>query len=140
MCMSTESAALRDRRRSFAAVSIDLFERFMPDLLSLAIGVTALVALAAALVAPRASLLVILTSWYAGTFGILTFAFQMILILVTGHALAYSPPLMRVLKRLVSIAKTSGQAVVVTFLIASTASWISWGFGLVVAGVVAREM
>ena len=112
----------------------------MPDPLILAIGLAALVAAAAALVAPRGSASVILTAWYSGIFGILTFAFQMILILVAGHALAYSPPCMRALKRLVSVAQTPGQAVVMTFLIASGASWISWGFGLVIAGVIAREM
>jgi short-chain fatty acids transporter len=112
----------------------------MPDPLILAIGLAALVAFAAALVAPQGSLPVIVTSWYSGIFGILTFAFQMILILVAGHALAYSPACMRALKSLTGLARTPGQAVVITYLIASTASWISWGFGLVIAGVVAREM
>src|SRR5205085_6300000 len=107
------------------AISIDLFERFMPDPLILAIGLAFLVAVAAALIAPRGSITVILTSWYTGIFGILTFAFQMILILVTGHALAYSPACMRVLKRVISMARTPNQAVVVTFLTAAGASWIS---------------
>ena len=138
--MSTESTAAEQGRRSFAAVSIDLFERFMPDPFILAIGLAVLVALAAALIAPRGSLPVILSSWYAGIFGILGFAFQMILILVTGHALAHSPPCMRALKRLVATVKTPNQAVVLTFLIAAAASWISWGFGLVVGGVLAREV
>jgi short-chain fatty acids transporter len=138
--MSTESTAAEQGRRSFAAGSIDLFERFMPDPFILAIGLAVLVALAAALIAPRGSLPVILSSWYAGIFGILGFAFQMILILVTGHALAHAPPCMHVLKRMVSAVKTPNQAVVLTFLTAAAASWISWGFGLVVGGVLAREV
>lgn len=138
--MSTESTAAEPGRRSFAAVSVDLFERFMPDPFILAIGLAVLVAAAAALIGPRGSLPVILSSWYAGIFGILGFAFQMILILVTGHALAHAPSCMRALKRLVAVVKTPNQAVVLTFLIAAAASWISWGFGLVVGGVLAREV
>ena len=90
------------RRRGFASVSVALFERWMPDALILAIGLTAIVAAAAALYAPRGTLSVILTSWYAGTFNILGFAFQMILVLVTGHALAHAPLVQAGLKRIVS--------------------------------------
>src|SRR5205807_8916130 len=68
------------------------------------------------------------------------FAFQMILILVTGHALAYSPPIQRGLKRLISAIRTPNQAVTVTFLVAAAASWINWGFGLVIGAVLAREV
>jgi len=95
---------------------------------------------AAAILAPRGTPAVILTSWYAGTFNILGFAFQMILILVTGHALAYSPPIQRGLKRLISAIRTPNQAVTVTFLVAAAASWINWGFGLVIGAVLAREV
>jgi len=112
----------------------------MPDALILAVGLTALVALAAAIFAPMGTLPVILTSWYAGLFGILGFAFQMILVLVTGHALAHSPLVQLSLKALVRVVKTPNKAVVATFLTAALASWINWGFGLVVGAVLAREI
>jgi short-chain fatty acids transporter len=138
--MSAELTATAPRRRSFASVSVDLFERFMPDPFILAIGLAVCVAAAAAAIAPHGSVDVILTSWYSGIFGILGFAFQMVLILVTGHALAHSSPCMRGLKWLVSTIRTPNQAVVLTFLVAAAASWISWGFGLVIGAVLAREV
>jgi short-chain fatty acids transporter len=138
--MVTESQPVARRRRSFASVSVALFERLMPDALILAIGLTAIVALAAAVYAPRGTLPVILTSWYSGMFGILGFAFQMILVLVTGHALAYSPLVQLGLKAIISAVKTPNRAVIVTFLTAALASWINWGFGLVVGAVLAREI
>ena len=138
--MLTESQAAARRQRSFASVSVALFERLMPDALILAIGLTAIVALAAAIFAPRGTVPIILTSWYAGTFNILGFAFQMILVLVTGHALAHSPLVQRGLMRLVSTVRTPNRAVTVTFLTAAAASWINWGFGLVVGAVLAREI
>jgi short-chain fatty acids transporter len=138
--MSTQNPAVPKHKRSFASVSIDLFERLMPDAFVLAIALTALVAIAAAIFAPQGTPAVILSSWYAGTFNILGFAFQMILILVTGHALAYSPPIQRGLKHLISHLRTPNQAVTVTFLVAAAASWINWGFGLVIGAVLAREV
>lgn len=138
--MSTQNPVAAKHPRSFTAVSIDLFERLMPDAFVLAIALTALVAVAAAIFAPQGTPAVILTSWYSGTFNILGFAFQMILILVTGHALAYSPPVQRGLTRLISTLRTPNQAVTVTFLVAAAASWINWGFGLVIGAVLAREV
>ena len=137
--MSSESASIA-KRRSFTAISVDLFERWMPDAFVLAIALTGLVAAAAAVFAPMGTPEVIVTSWYSGMFGILSFAFQMILILVSGHTLAHTPPVQRGLKRLVSAITTPTQAVVVTFLTAAAASWINWGFGLVVGAVLAREV
>jgi short-chain fatty acids transporter len=138
--MSTQNPTAAKRPRGFTAISIDLFERLMPDAFVLAIALTALVAVAAAIFAPQGTPAIILTSWYSGTFNILGFAFQMILILVTGHALAYSPPIQRGLKRLISAIRTPNQAVTVTFLVAAAASWINWGFGLVIGAVLAREV
>jgi short-chain fatty acids transporter len=137
--MSARDAPLA-RRRSFTSVSVDVFERWMPDAFVLAIALTAIVAAAAAIFADKGSLTTILTGWYGGIFNILGFAFQMILILVSGHALAYSPPVQRGLKRLVSHIATPNQAVVLTFLVAAIASWINWGFGLVIGAVLAREV
>jgi short-chain fatty acids transporter len=137
---STQNPAAVKHARSFTSISIDLFERLMPDAFVLAIALTALVAGAAAIFAPRGTPAIILMSWYAGTFNILGFAFQMILILVTGHALAYSPPIQRGLRRVIAAIRTPNQAVTVTFLVAATASWINWGFGLVIGAVLAREV
>ncbi len=130
----------RGLKRSFTAVTVDVFERLMPDAFVLAIALTALVGLAAVLFAPQGTLPVILTGWYAGIFNILGFAFQMVLILVSGHALAHTPPVQRGLKRLVAGITTPNQAVVTTFLVAAIASWINWGFGLVIGAVLAREV
>jgi short-chain fatty acids transporter len=138
--VTTENPPLARRGRNFASISVALFERLMPDPLILAIGLTAVVALSALIFAPQGSVPNILTSWYAGTFNILGFAFQMILILVTGHALAHAPLVQRGLKRLVATVATPNQAVTVTFLMAAAASWINWGFGLVIGAVLAREV
>ena len=136
--------SLSDTRRrglqSVAPMFVDLFERYMPDPFVLAIGLTAVTAVLALLVAPKGSPVVIVNTWYNGIFAILGFAFQMILILATGHALAHAPVVSRFLHRLVALARTPNQAVVLTFLVAAAASLLNWGFGLVVGAILAREV
>ena len=46
----------------------------------------------------------------------------------------------RLLIRTTALARTPGQAVVLTFLVAALASWLNWGFGLVVGALLAREV
>lgn len=137
--MTTQEIAA-PRQRSFVAGSVYLFERLLPDPFVIAIGLTFAVAVAAFLFAPKGDLVTVVTSWYAGLFGIIGFAFQMIMILVTGHALAHAPIVQLGLKSLVATVSTPNQAVVLTFLIAAIASWLNWGFGLVVGAILAREV
>jgi len=78
--------------------------------------------------------------WYNGFWKYLTFAMQMVLILVTGHALAIAPGVHPFLKRLARIPKTSGQAVLLTAYIATIITYFHWGLGLIVAAIFAREV
>ncbi|MFL5283598.1 MAG: short-chain fatty acid transporter [Rhodopila sp.] len=131
------------RRRGLQSVAplfVDLFERYMPDPFVLAIGLTAVTAILALLIAPNGSPAMIVSTWYKGIFAILGFAFQMILILATGYALAHAPVVERLLHRLVALARTPIQAVILTFLVAAVASLLNWGFGLVVGAILAREV
>jgi short-chain fatty acids transporter len=136
----TTNIELPPRKRGFVAVSVAIFERWMPDPFVIAIALTLATALAALLLAPKGTPDVIITSWYKGIFDILAFAFQMILILATGHALANAPVVKRGIRAVVGIAKTPNQAVVMTFLICACASFLNWGFGLVIAAMLSREV
>ncbi|CDY77215.1 Short chain fatty acids transporter [Caballeronia glathei] len=124
----------------FTDATIRLFERVIPDPFVLAILITVIVAVASALFAPHASFVRIVGGWYKGFFDILTFAFQITLVLVTGHAFAHAPPVQRLFRAVVSIARTPVQASTLTFLSVAVASFFNWGFGLVVAALLAREV
>ena len=117
-----------------------IFERFLPDPFLFAVLLTIVTAILAAIFAPHNSILEILTAWYAGIFDILTFAFQMILILVTGYALASSVPVRRLLERIAAFASSPRRAIMLVIFVSSVACWINWGFGLVVAALLAREI
>jgi short-chain fatty acids transporter len=117
-----------------------VFEYAIPDPYVLAVGLTLLAAGLAFLLAPHHSLSDVVGAWYGGIFDILTFAFQMILILVTGYALALSKPVGAALARISSLARTPRSAVVLAFLVSAIACWLNWGFGLVTAGLLARDI
>lgn len=124
----------------FTNATIDLFERIIPDPFVLAILITAVVTVMAALFAPHASFVRVVGGWYKGFFDILTFAFQITLVLVTGHAFAHAPPVQRLFRAVVSCARTPVQAATLTFLSVAVASFFNWGLGLVVAALLAREV
>jgi len=140
-CMSSTTLQQQRRRglQSLGPTFVGLFERYMPDPFVLAIGLTVLTAALALGIAPKGAPATIVTPWYNGIFAILAFAFQMILILATGHALTHAPAVAGGLRRLVSLARAPNQAVALTFLVAAAASLLNWGFGLVVGAILARE-
>ena len=117
-----------------------LFERLMPDPFVIVIILTVITAASALLFAPKGSPEVILSGWYKGIFGIFTFAFQMVLVLVTGHALAGAPIVKRGLRQLSELAVGPRSAVVLVFVVGAVATFLNWGFGLVVGAMLAREV
>jgi short-chain fatty acids transporter len=132
------------RHRSFlqrlTSFFVRLFECYTPDPYILAVGLTILTGVLAAMFAPKGSLPIILTGWYAGLFSILAFAFQVLLILVAGYALSTSRPVRSLLLWLASFGSTPRRAIVVTIATVFIASFLNWGFGLVVAGLLTREI
>jgi short-chain fatty acids transporter len=116
------------------------FEQLMPDPFVLSIGLTLVVIVLAAGFASNGSPATILTSWYNGTFNILGFALQMILILATGYAIADAPVVQRGLQALAAVARTPTRAALTVFPIVAVAAWLNWGLGLVVGALLAREV
>lgn len=123
-----------------AGVFVRIFEQLIPDPYIFAVALTLVTALLAFVLAPHHGPFEVVSAWYDGIFKILEFALQMILILVTGYALASSGPVQGALVQLASFPKTTRAAVTLTFLVSALACWLNWGFGLVVAGLLAREI
>ncbi len=117
-----------------------LFERVLPDPFVFAILLSLITAGLAMAVAPHGSPAEVVTAWYAGIFQIFAFAFQMVLVLVTGYALSISRPVARGLAALAALPRTAGQAVAATMLVSMVAVLLNWGFGLVVSALFAREI
>ncbi len=72
--------------------------------------------------------------------GLMRFAMQMCIVLVTGHALALSPPVQKVIAVLCHQARGARSAVVLVVLTSCFASLLQWGLGVIVGAFMAREM
>src|SRR5580704_15205955 len=122
------------------ALFVFLFEKVMPDPYVFAVLLTFLGVVLARLFAPNATFPSIASAWYGGVFAIFAFAFQMVIMLVAGYALAVAPPVQRFLARIAGFASTPLSAISVTIVVSMIASWVNWGLGLVTAALLAREM
>ncbi len=125
--------------RSVAAFFVGVAQRYMPDPFLLSLLLTFVTfALARAVTGHRTMALV--GFWYDGLWKILSFALQMILILLTGHALASSRPVRALLGWVAARPRTPGGAAVLVVLVSALSSLLNWGFGLVVSALLAREV
>ncbi|MFW5924900.1 MAG: short-chain fatty acid transporter [Myxococcota bacterium] len=119
----------------------EFFQAVMPDPFVLAILLTFVVfGLAAAVMG--AGPIEILHAWQGdlGFWSLLRFAMQMVLILVTGHALASAPPVARLIARLARVPRTGPGAVALVSLCAMGAALLNWGLGLILGALLAREV
>ncbi|WP_417227263.1 short-chain fatty acid transporter [Amphritea sp.] len=118
---------------------VTLLQRYLPDPFIFAIVLTLLVFV---LVMPATNQgpMQVVDAWAGGFWKLLTFAMQMAMVVVTGHAMASAPAFKSKLAMLAGIAKTPGQAIILVTMISAAACWVNWGFGLVVGAIFAREI
>jgi short-chain fatty acids transporter len=127
--------------------------RWVPDPFVLAIGLTLVVIAAGAIFqvstvflvpdAPHDGIFWTLGGGWAAGFsskGGLAFALQMCLVLVTGHAIAMSPPVQRRIEALAQVPKSSAAAAVFVAMVACLAALIHWGLGAIAGALLAREI
>lgn len=118
---------------------IKLVERYLPDPFVLVLTLT-LVVFGAALLTQQHSPLQLLQYWGDGFWNLLGFSMQMLLVLVTGFMLASTALVKGMLSRLAELANTAGQAIILVTVVSLVASWLNWGFGLVVGALFAKAL
>ena len=116
-----------------------LVQRYLPDPFLFAALLTFAVFLIAMPVTQQNPLQMV-NAFSGGFWSLLTFAMQMALVVVTGHAMASAPVFRRGLSYLAMTAKTPGHAILIVTFVSAIACWINWGFGLVVGAIFAREL
>jgi len=116
-----------------------LVERFIPSALVFVIVLTVIVAILALILTDSGPIDVV-RSWGDGLAGLLAFMTQMALVLLLGYILAKTTPVHRLLVGLGGVPRTALQAYVFVFTVAAVACLITWGLGLVVGGLLAKEV
>src|SRR6185503_16298728 len=117
----------------------DWSERWLPDAFIFALLATVLV-IGAALAATPATPLQVVDAWGRGFWELIPFTLQMALIIITGHVLATSPPIGRVIRYPASLPRTPRGAVALVTFVTLAAAWFDWGFSLVFGAVLAIEV
>lgn len=118
---------------------VRIVDRYLPDPFVF-VALLTLIAALAAMGVQSATPMEVITVWGNGFWGLLSFSMQMLLVLVTGFMLASTPLVTRALTALAGLAKTPGAAIVLVSLVSLFASWLNWGFGLVVGALFAKEL
>lgn len=122
--------------------------RWVPDPFVLALGLTVIVALAAGIrlaiaePGPDSVAWTLIDGWTAGfaSTGGLAFALQMCLVLVTGHAIALSPPVQGGIRAIAERPQSSASATALVAGVACAAALIHWGLGVIAGAFLAREI
>ncbi len=114
-------------------------EKVVPDTIILTVLLTFVTVIMGVIIAKQTPMQMV-GHWYGGFWNFLSFAMQMTMILLTGYCLAMAPAVQRLMSRIASIPKTPLSAVTMTALVSAAACWVSWGFGLVLGPIFAREI
>ncbi len=82
----------------------------------------------------------VLDAWHAGLWRLLAFGMQMCLVLVTGHALAASPPVRRLLHAIADRPRSGPAASAWVTAVTVGLGLVNWGLGLVGGALLARDV
>ncbi|TYS85101.1 short-chain fatty acid transporter [Rossellomorea aquimaris] len=125
--------------KALISLSNKIMQRYLPDPFLFVVILT-LAVFGFGLIFTESSSLEMIQYWGNGFWSLLAFSMQMVLVLVTGYVLASSPLFKRFLGFLASFAKSPGSAIVIVTVVSMIASWINWGFGLVIGALFAKEL
>lgn len=118
---------------------VKLVEKYLPDPFVFVLILTVLV-MGSAIVVEQQPVTAVLKQWGGGFWGLLTFSMQMLLVLVCGHMLASTHPVKTGLNKLAALAASPGRAIILVTVVSMIASWLNWGFGLVVGALFAKAI
>lgn len=125
-----------------------VFRKLLPSPFSLAVILSVLVLACALVFFKPESIQVsthftsVLQYWYNGIWSapLLVFGYQMILILVLGHALALSQPASRAIKLLTRLCTDTPKAAVIVSATCILLGLINWGLALIFGAILARKV
>ena len=125
--------------RSLGKFFSKVARKYLPDAFIFAV-ILAIIVFVLGMVVEGASFIEMTTYFGGGMWGFLAFSMQMVLILVTGSALATSKPVHKILKSIAAAAKTPAQAIVLVTIVMIVGCWLNWGFGLIISALLAKEL
>lgn len=117
----------------------ELMRKYLPDPFVFALGLTFLTFLLAIVVEGK-NPITLVDAWGKGFWSLLAFTTQMAVILAMGYVLASAPFTTRLLDKIADKVKTPRGAIIVATLVGGVGSYLNWGFGLVIGGIIAKKL
>ncbi|WP_308775770.1 TIGR00366 family protein [uncultured Bilophila sp.] len=117
----------------------ELMRKYLPEPFVFALSLTFLTMILAILI-EGCGFVDVVNSWGKGFWGLLAFTTQMAVILAMGYVLATAPFTERLLDAITGMAHTPRQAVIAATLVGGIGSYLNWGFGLVIGGIIAKKI
>jgi len=114
-------------------------ERWIPDAFIFALLATVIVFVAALIWTPSSAGQVV-DAWGGGFWDLIPFTLQMSLIIITGHVLATSAPMVAAIRMIAGWPRTPKGAVALVTFFALFTSWFNWGFSLIFSAVLAKAV
>jgi short-chain fatty acids transporter len=125
--------------QNIAGFFTELMRKYLPDSFVIVIGLT-IVTLILAVAVQHQNPIESISAWGHGFWSLLAFTTQMAVILSCGYVLANAPVTDRLLDRIVSHVSAPRTAIIVATLVGGIGSYLNWGFGLVIGGVIAKKL
>jgi short-chain fatty acids transporter len=116
-----------------------LCEAYLPDAFVFCLVLTLIVFIAAVVVTPHSPLMLI-EFWGKDFWSLHAFSMQMVFVLITGHMLATTPLVKKILLKISHSVKSEAQGLILLSIFSVLGCWINWGFGLIVSGILAIEI
>ncbi|PWA12051.1 short-chain fatty acid transporter [Pueribacillus theae] len=116
-----------------------IMRKYLPDPFVFAIGLT-LLTMVLAMAVEGQGFKEVATSWGNGFWDLLAFTTQMAVILAMGYVLATAPITDKLLNKITSFVHTPKMAIIVATLVGGIGSYLNWGFGLVIGGIIAKKL
>lgn len=117
----------------------ELMRRYLPDPFVFAILLTLLTMILAIVIEGRPPQDAV-SDWGKGFWSLLAFTTQMAVILAMGYVLATAPLVDRLLDKVIAGVNTPRGAIIAATLVGAIGSYLNWGFGLVIGGIVAKKL
>lgn len=125
--------------KSIASFFDKLMRKYTPDPFILALFLS-LIIFGLGYVLTPASLTDMVVYWGDGFWSLMPFTMQMAMVFVGGYILATTPVVSSILRKTAKKIKSPHQAVFVVSFISCAGCLINWGFGLVIASLLCREI
>jgi len=125
--------------QKFVRFCVIIVQKYLPDPFLFAVILT-IITLFLGVVFTAQNPIQMIHHWGDGFWGLLTFAMQMVLILLLGHTLAQATIIKKGLSNLARLPKTAGGAIIMVTIVSAVTCWINWGLGLVTGALLAKEL